>query len=112
MGLLSRYEKLALFLSILILFVLIPASFPVTDSGAWHCTTQAWASGSPDETLNPQPNPPRKAASFTRTLDPSETGARTTRFDAAGIGSRTDFKTWTSRWAWVWRIYLTFRPGI
>jgi hypothetical protein len=112
MGLLSRFEKLALALSIVILFVLTPTSFPAMDSGVWRCTTQAWASGSPDETLNPQPNPPSKAASIARTLDRSAAVVSTTRSDAAGIDSRKDFKTWTSRWAWVWRIYLTFRPGI
>jgi hypothetical protein len=112
MGLLSRDEKLALSLSIVFLIVIIPVSFPNASSGTWRCTTQAWASGSPDETLNPQPIPPRKAASLHRMLEPSINGAQVTResYDAVSISSRTGFRAWTNRWAWVLQLYLSFRP--
>ena len=72
---------------------------PQLHSGA----TAAWA-GSPDETLNPPPEPPKKGSSFGYGTSVTTTAATSMKLESKGI--RTEL-SWTQRIGIVWSYYLS-----
>ena len=105
MRLLSGSTRLAGLLIVLFtLATMLPSSW--SSSGSYVCpgATSAWA-GSPDETLNPPPEPPKKGASFGSYATSTTTEATIrTRLDATV--SRTGW-SWTERFGFAWRYYLS-----
>jgi hypothetical protein len=89
----------------MLLFLLasmLPISWSSSGSQFRPGASVVWA-GSPDETLNPPPEPPRKS----RLLDAYGTTVRTetarsTRFESTGTGW-----SWTQRFGFVWSFYLS-----
>jgi hypothetical protein len=106
MGLLSRIQKLALSLPIVLALFLVMATSQHHGPGRWMAATSAWA-GSPDETLNPQPTLPggRAAYSYGTRSDVPTVGVSA----AAPMSLRYGRVTWIDRWMLVWRFYLTSR---
>jgi|GEM_PF-2070845 hypothetical protein len=105
MRLLSRSAKLAGLLTLLFLLAsMLPISWSSSGSQFRSGVSVAWA-GSPDETLNPPPEPPRKAhtwATYNSTV--TTEAASTARLGSSQI--RTGW-SWTERFGFVWNYYLS-----
>lgn len=103
MSLFSRLAKVTLAFVLLSLFASTHGTWTSHGGGQLLSVSTAWA-GSPDETLNPPPTPPKSKYSGV-TVQPysatvTSTPAHVTRTEAAS-GLR-----WTDRLAFVWRFYL------
>jgi hypothetical protein len=105
MRLLSGSTRLALLLIVFfVLATMLPVSWSSSGSFVSPGVTNAWA-GSPDETLNPPPEPPKKGTTLgmygtTVTTD----GAYATSLESARI--RTGW-SWTERFGLAWSYYLS-----
>jgi hypothetical protein len=106
MSLLSRVFKFALLLFLVLALTATPELWSPHSIGSWLSATPAWASGSPDETLNPHPQPPspKHAASLYGQRNAN-------RGDLPAVGARTQASTLRARFerfVLVARISLTF----
>jgi hypothetical protein len=105
MRLLSGSTRLACLLIVLFLLAtMLPVSWSSSGSFRGPGLTSAWA-GSPDETLNPPPEPPKKGA----TLGMAGTSATTESRYGTSLESsriRTGW-SWTERFGLAWSYYLS-----
>ncbi len=89
----NRAIVLRVFPIVVFLMLALPAPSSIQHRIGAIGPTAAWASSSPDETLNPTPTPPKKSARFV-TVAPSTSGR--------GISGRTLFAMlWRAYWATV-----------
>jgi hypothetical protein len=104
MRLLSRSVTLA---GLLTLFFLLASMLPISwSSSGPHVrpgVSVAWA-GSPDETLNPPPEPPRKTQTWATYSSTTTEAASSARLGTSQI--RTGW-SWTERFGFVWNYYLS-----
>ena len=100
MRLLSGSARLACLLVLFVIATMLPVSW---SSGSYvgPCLTSAWA-GSPDETLNPPPEPPKKGA----TLGMYGTSATIDGTSLESARIRTGW-SWTERFGLAWKYYLS-----
>jgi hypothetical protein len=104
MRLLSGSTRLA---SLLIALFLLASMLPVSWSGSGSSylpgASNAWA-GSPDETLNPPPEPPKKGSTL---------GDYGTQATTEASGTRLESTETSTGWSWLesfgfaWRYYLS-----
>ena len=103
MRLLSGSAKLACILTVLLMLAtMLPASWSTSGSFVRPGASNAWA-GSPDETLNPPPEPPKKGGSLYDATSVT-TEASATRLESARI--KTGW-SWTERFGFAWRYYMS-----
>ncbi|HET9251200.1 MAG TPA: hypothetical protein VFP58_03710 [Candidatus Eisenbacteria bacterium] len=102
MRLLSGSTRLACLLIVLfMLATVLPVSWSSSGSLMAFGARSAWA-GSPDETLNPPPEPPKKGA----TLATYGNSATTERTSLESSRIRTGW-SWTERFGFAWEYYLS-----
>jgi len=104
MRLLSGSARLACYLIALFLLAsMLPVSWSGSGPSYLPGASNAWA-GSPDETLNPPPEPPKKGATLGDYGTQATTEASGTRLES------TDTSTgwsWLERFGFAWRYYLS-----
>jgi hypothetical protein len=101
MRLLSGSTRLAVLLIVLFMFAtMLPVSWSSSGTYVGPGATSAWA-GSPDETLNPPPEPPKKGATLVTYGTSATTGAR-----LESARTRTGW-SWTESFSLTWRYYLS-----
>lgn len=105
MRLLSGSTRLAsILIALFMLATMLPVSWSSSGSFVGPGATTAWA-GSPDETLNPPPEPPKKGATYGQYATTATTEARYgTSLQSARI--RTGW-SWTERFGFAWSVYLS-----
>jgi hypothetical protein len=104
MRLLSGSARLAGLLIVLFMLAsMLPTSWSSSGSYFSPGATSAWA-GSPDETLNPPPEPPKKGAAFGYATYTTTEATSRTRLDATV--SRTGWSL-AERFGFAWRYYLS-----
>ena len=109
MSLLSRHTRLLA--TFLVLFAL--STFPMFGSSPheidWLSATPAWAGGSPDETLNPTPTPPR--ASYAPTVESDGKAGWSAGSASPGATRMTSraVLSWKERIGIAFRIYLAYK---
>ena len=101
MRLLSGSTRFALLLVLFVLATMLPVSWSSSGTNVGLGVTSAWA-GSPDETLNPPPEPPKKGAQFGMSVT-QETKVVTSVESAR---ARTGW-SWTERFGLTWSYYLS-----
>lgn len=102
MGLLSRYTKLALLLSVLFALTSIPGTWSPHSTGSWLSVAPAWA-GSPDETLKPKTNP---ASRFVPTKLQAQAPAQGRTSVTGPHAQVVTLRTWLGQSVLVWKISL------
>jgi hypothetical protein len=104
MTLLSGSAKLvSVLITIFMLATMLPVSWSDSGTTMPPGATTAWA-GSPDETLNPPPEPPKKGASYGYGSSVTTEATSTTSLEAARI--RTGW-SWAESFGFTWRYYLS-----
>lgn len=106
MRLLSGSTRLCFLIVLFMLATMLPASWSSSGSYEGPGATSAWA-GSPDETLNPPPEPPKKGT--TPGTPGTYDGTATTDATASSLESariRTGW-SWTEGFGFAWRYYLS-----
>ena len=102
MSLFSRLAKVTLAFVLLFLLASVNGTWSSHGTGRLLSVSPAWA-GSPDETLNPPPTPPKSKycgiSMNAYSSTPSSTTSVTRTEAASGL-------RWTDRLAFVWRFYL------
>ena len=103
MRLLSGSVKIAGFLILLFLLAsMLPISWSSSGSQFRLGASVVWA-GSPDETLNPPPEPPKRA----RLLGSMGTTVTTEAVSSTRLESTRTGLSWTQRFGFVWSFYLS-----
>lgn len=104
MRLLSGSTRLTcLLITLFALASMLPASWSSSGPSYLPGASNAWA-GSPDETLNPPPEPPKKGATLgdygtTATTESSATRLESTATETGG--------SWLESFGFAWRYYLS-----
>lgn len=104
MRLLSGTRLACLLIAIFTLATVLPGSWSSSGRYLGLAATSAWA-GSPDETLGPQPDPPKQGATIV-TYETSATTDASSGKSLESTGSRTGW-SWTERFGFAWRYYLS-----
>lgn len=99
MGLRIRSLRLALLAATFIALTALPGAWLAQESGNAFGPATAWAGGTPDETLNPPPTPPKKLGSSSQRYDPS---ISTSEAAVVGRASRRTMITKFDRLMAVW----------
>ena len=103
MRLLSGSTRLACLLIVLLMVAtMLPASWSGSGSYFRSGATSAWA-GSPDETLNPPPEPPKKGSTLGDATSVTTEATSVTSLESGRI--RTGW-SWAERFGFAWRYYL------
>lgn len=100
MRLLSGSTRFAIPLVLFVLATMLPVSWSSSGTNTGLGVTSAWA-GSPDETLNPPPQPPKKGGSLT---DGMSVTSPTATVESAR--TRTGW-SWTESFGLTWNYYLS-----
>ena len=100
MGLRIRSLRISLLAATLVALTALPSSWDLQGPGNAFGPATVWAGGTPDETLNPPPTPPKKSGAFYR-CDRSSTTPATPVVDRA---SRRSNITMIDRLKAVWSI--------
>ena len=103
MRLLSGSTRFAILLVLFVLATMLPVSWSSSGTNVGLGVTSAWA-GSPDETLNPPPEPPKKGAQFGYGTSVTHEARVTTSVESAR--ARTGW-SWTERFGLTWNYYLS-----
>ena len=103
MSLFSRLAKVTLAFVLLFLFASVHGTWSSHGAGKLLTVRTAWA-GSPDETLNPPPTPPKSKYSGV-SIQPYSSTATSTPTHVIRTEAASGLR-WTDRLAFVWRFYL------